>query len=162
MEFKIVLIRNYKLTSLLIHAGMFLYCILRLKKPVVTYNHLEIEVGGYSYGAIAEGVRGRTIEKAAKSFGRHKRKEYIFNADEWRLNFELHKQINKPYQFRNFLQHAIDIFCDQWFGYRRKKALDKIYCYELGFYILNSMGILESAWWKINPYNAKKLLDEKF
>ncbi len=158
---KIVLIRTHNFSARLIHIGMFLWAILRFKKPVKVYNHCEIRYDNYTSGAVAEGVKTRLWEDFIKE---HKGKyfkyiEYDINLKPFeknRVRFYLSKANGTKYEYSNFFWHTIKIILGKWYGNRSSK---KLFCYEHCIRALNASGKFNLSPY-MNPYEFKKWADK--
>ena len=137
MKYYLVLIHSTNFTARLIQLGMFLWCILRFKKPKYTYNHCEIVYGNNVYdflssGAIDEGIKTRSWLSVRKSYNN----DFRFQVYELAKPSDLENAVkylaeteNIPYEYSNFFYHAVKIFTGKWLGSTNK---NKLYCYEHG------------------------------
>lgn len=146
----------------LIQFGMFLYQILRGKKPIKSPNHTEILIRGidnqfaYSYGARASGVFPLPLEKTA-NLG--KRKGFKIPVDE-----ETYKKVlsyciqttGAKYEFSNFKYQIRKIFTGKWGGQDKPK---KFYCIEHTSHVLNIIkpGFIEEPR-SMNPFDLYEKL----
>lgn len=156
---QIVLVRSYNITARVIHLGMFLWYVIRFKKPKFCYNHLEVKYGDMTSGAISEGVKSRNFSQYLKDLGKYKLKIYnVYLTDrQYNKAMEYLKEAeDTEYEFENFFWHALKIFTDKWYG---SKDTSELYCYEHGIECLNATGK-----YKINPYlnpvEAEKLFNK--
>lgn len=143
----IILIRSYNLSARIIHIGMFLWYILRFKKPIKCYNHCEVKYGDSTSGAISKGVKTRNYEEYLKDLKKYKLLTY--DLDLTKKEYEnglkyLEEAEGKKYEFENFLFHAFKIFSDKWYG---DTSASELYCYEHVIRFLNSTGK-----YNINPF----------
>lgn len=157
---EVVLVRSYNITAKIIHVGMFLWYVLRFKKPKYCYNHAEIKYGDMTSGAISEGVKSRNFEQYLKDLGKYKLKKYTveLTKKEYERGMEYIKEAeNTDYEFKNFFYHALKIFTDNWYG---STDSSELYCYEHVIRFLN-----ESTKYYFNPFlnpvEAEKLFDIK-
>ena len=149
MIVKIRIIRTHNFSARLIHVGMWLWAILRFKKPQITYNHCEIYYDGKSSGAIAEGVKTRDWEEVLNE---HKGKYFSYiqyklklKPYEWdRAKEYLNKVEGTKYEYSNFIWHTVKIVLWKWVGNKTDK---KLFCYEHCIRFLNA-----TTKYNINPY----------
>ena len=157
------LIRSKGITAYLIRLGMWLYAILRFKKPTKTYNHVEVGYGvdgALSSGAIAKGIRIRPWNLVLKHYkGKVEVKSYIIPVTDVEyskfLDYMLKVNYNK-YEFGNFFLHLLKIIFGVWVG---KRSTKKLYCYEHGIYALNATGKYNLDPY-LNPYEFQKWADK--
>lgn len=162
----VILVRSFDALAKIIQAGMFTWFIVRGKKPRKVYNHAEIYVNGMVSGALAKGITNRSYKKA---FLDGKRRELLFydmnlsNKQETKLYEFCLDQGGKPYEYINFLRHAIDIFFGKWKGPKGKKAEKRIYCIEYTAMGINEVipGSIKKPW-RINPIRFKEYCDKHF
>lgn len=156
MRASITIIRTKNITARLIHLGMWLWAVLRFKKPTKSYNHCEVRYGEMTSGAIADGVKTRPW---AYYLFEHRKKyfdwiDYELNLteEEWKRGKEyLDKVEGTPYEFENFWFHAIYIFTGKWLGSTTNK---KLYCYEHGIRFINAAKGLNLDT-NMNPYQFR-------
>ena len=149
MTIYIRLIRTHNFSARLIHVGMWLWAVLRFKKPVRTYNHCEIGYSEHTSGAIAGGVKTRLWKDYVKE---HERRYFDFvqyrivlKPHEWdRGRYYLAKAEGTKYEYSNFLWHLVKIVTGAWKGDRSAK---KLFCYEHCIRFLNATGR-----YHIDPY----------
>jgi len=148
--YHIATIRTYNLTARIIHFGMWLWYVLRGKKPRATYNHAEVILGEYTYGAIGHGVRKIKWKDYIHNGKRKKVRIYpVFFSSQLHVELVrnyLENAIGTPYEFENFLEHGYKIFFGKWIGSRDDKEL---YCYEFAIKALN---LTYPPGNKLNPY----------
>ncbi len=158
-KIEVVLVRSYNLSARIIHLGMFLWYILRFKKPSYCYNHAEIKYGNMTSGAISEGVKSRNFEEYLKKLGKYKLKRYNIKLTKKQYNkgMEYLKEAeNTKYEFKNFFYHALKIFTDKWYG---DTSSSELYCYEHVIRFLNNTGKYYINPF-LNPIEAEKLFDK--
>lgn len=144
---EVVIVRTHNFSAKLIHIGMFLWYILRFKKPTYCYNHCELKYGDLTSGALAKGVISRNFDEYVSGLKKHKLKFYqIELTDEEYDNgmIYLKQAEGVKYEFANFLWHTVKIFTDRWYG---SKSASELYCYEHVIRFLNATGK-----YKINPF----------
>ena len=163
----IVLVRSFGILAKIIHAGMYLWYVIRARKPRKVYNHADIYIKNMVSGALAKGVTNRTYHEAY--IKDDKRRELLIYdmglsiRQEGKLyNFCL-SQSETPYEYINFLRHTIDIFFGKWKGPKGKKAEKRVYCIEYAAMGINKVfpGSIKKPW-KINPIRFKEYCDERF
>lgn len=155
---KIVLEHTRNFSARLIQLWMWVDAIVHLEKPTFTYNHALIEHEGIMYEAIDEGVVCWSKAEHYKQ-KKHKKgyKAYTVELDltEDQVQLALHyliDQLEKDYEFSNFLFHPIKTF----FGWLGSKSDKKQYCYELVIRTLNATGKYKIDLF-LNPREFKKL-----
>lgn len=175
-EMYVVLIRTHNLSARLIHLGMFLWAILRFKKPKYIYNHVEIvyrdKKGNLmTVGAVSPTVRIMKwedyVEEHEGRFFKYKAYEifpqrFTLHSSKFRnarilaLNF-LMTQLGKKYEYANFFYHAVRIFTGKWYGSRTTR---RQYCLELAIRTINKSPLINLPVF-ISPYEFQEFLDKK-
>jgi hypothetical protein len=155
------LIRTRNFSGLLIHFGMFLYPLLRGKKPKVSYNHSEVRFGPYTSGAISKGVKTRLWSEYVASFKGKYFKNYDYpielSQEQWDAGYQYLKEAEgTKYEYANFLYHAIKIFTGKWAG---SKTTRQSYCLEHLIRFLNATGKYDLDVF-MNPYQFEVWADE--
>jgi len=161
MTIYIRLIRTHNFSARLIHIGMWLWAVIRLRKPQLTYNHCEVGSADVTSGAIAEGVKTRMwVAYVAEHKGKYfKFIEYRvkLKPHEWnRGRYYLAKAEGTKYEYSNFIWHTIKIVIGKWIGNRTDK---KLFCYEHGIRFLNATGRYNLNPY-LNPYEFKTWADK--
>ena len=139
---------------------MWLWAILRFKRPTRTYNHFEV---GYtdvmSSGAVEDGIENRPFKTYLKEHPVLEVAEYeIFvTKKEYRNALKyVHESRGIKYEISNFIFHAIKIFTGLWLGSKTSK---KLFCYEYGIRFLNHVkGYRLDPY--MNPYEFKLWADK--
>lgn len=159
MQVTIRLIRTTNFSARLIHLGMWLWAVLRFKKPKKIYNHFEIGYDGLmSSGAVADGVENRLFADYLKE---HDVEDYVeypisLSDDKYKVALEyIRRSEGIKYEYSNFLWHTVKIFTGLWLG---NKTNRKLFCYEYGIRFLNyvkSYGLDPY----MNPYEFKDWAD---
>jgi len=158
MKISITIVRTYNFTAEAIHLGMWLWCVLRFKKPRKSYNHCEVRHGKLTSGAIAKGV----VTRLWDSYIHNKKIKWIdYELDlterEWMKGQDyLIRARGTKYEFENFWHHTLKIFSGKWKGSNRATRL---YCYEHGIRFLNATGKYNLDT-NMNPYQFKIYADE--
>lgn len=158
------IIRTKNFTARAIHLGMWLYAVLRFKKPTKSYNHSEIGYksilgGNMTSGAVAEGVRTIKWKDYLKAHSKIEFLEYkiLLKPHEWLRGKEyLGRAEGTKYEYENFWHHTIKIFTGIWKGSNRATEL---YCYEHVIRFLNATGVYNIDT-NMNPYQFKIYADE--
>lgn len=157
----ISLVRTKNITALIIHFGMFLYAVLRLKKPKVVYNHVEVRFGELTSGAIAKGVETRpwpyyVYEHKGKYF-KHFDYELDLTDEEWAKGYAYLKSMEGVgYEYANFFYHAIKIFTGVWTGSRSTR---QAFCLEHAIRFINATGKYKYDPFA-SPYQFEKWADK--
>lgn len=157
----ITLVRSHNFSAKLIHIGMFLWCILRLKKPVKTFNHIEIRCGEYTSGAVPEGVKTRKWEPYISRIKNVEWIDYELNITDSELKHgQMFLKMSEgiPYEFENFIWHLIKIITGVWVG---SKSNNHTYCYEHVIRFLNYTFDLKLDPF-LNPYEFKVWIDKHY
>lgn len=156
----IVFVRSKGFLAKIIHFGMSLFQVLRLKKyPDKVFNHTDFLIDGWVSGAVGRGV---TTESIAERYGNGQELR-LFKiepgaGDISKLRNFIQEESPKKYQFDNFYNHAVKIFTGNWKGRTGDSAKDRYYCVEFCATGLNLMyeGMVEKPW-EINPYELLQI-----
>jgi hypothetical protein len=148
VKVEVVLVRSYNLSAIIIHIGMFLWYLLRFKKPSYCYNHCELKYGEMTSGAISKGVKSRNFKEYLKYFTIELTEKQYEKGMKYLKSSE-----NTKYEFVNFLFHTLKIFTDRWYG---SKTTAELYCYEHVIQFLNATGKYNIDPF-LNPVEAEKL-----
>lgn len=156
---KIRIERTYNFSAIIIHIGMWLYAILRFKKPIKTYNHALIIYEDNCWESIAKGVVKHSVLEHLKRF-ENRKYEYLekeifltkYQLDQ--MVVYLNYQVSKKYEFSNFLFHFIKILKNKWIGSKSDK---KFNCYELVIRALNRTRKFKLDPF-LNPYEFYKIM----
>jgi len=144
---KIVGERTYNFSARIIHIGMWIYQVIRFKKPEKTYNHWMVldDNTGYIIEAIGKGTIKRKRDLSDEIV------EYKFEGD---LNYT-NLQIGKKYEYSNFWWYFLDIIYLGWLGDKTDKKLN---CTELVTRTLINSGYNIGVFF--NPFRLKKWCDK--
>jgi hypothetical protein len=143
---------TYHFSSRLVQIGMFLWQIIRFRKPRKIYNHWGFKIydKDENYEAIAKGVE-KTNRKLASN-------NKIWSVVIYPEAFEyLNKQVGKKYEYSNFLFHAFRIIFPKWFGNKTDKRHS---CVELVSRTLIKSGYNINVW--SNPVELEDWLNKNF
>ena len=140
---------------------MWLYAVLRFKKPEKCYNHFEVGFGEMTSGAIKEGIQVRKWDDYVKEhkgkFFKYVEYELNLNEEEKKKGLEYLKETEgTPYEFANFIWHFLKIITGKWEGNETDR---KLFCYEHGIRFLNATGKYDLNPY-LNPYQFKKWADK--
>lgn len=141
---------THNFSARLVQLGMWLWQVVRFRKPVKVYNHWGFRVIGnaaYNYEATAHGVKVTTRPLAPE--WRAWQVELTDNAIEY-----LTLQEDKKYEYANFLFHALRILFPAWLGSRND---DKHSCVELVTRTLRKSGYDVKIW--SNPVELKEWME---
>lgn len=158
MNFSIALVHTHNFTARLIQAGMWLWAVVRAKKPYKTWNHFEVRYDNLTSGAVGEGVITRPWEDYVQS---KKFIEYIVYAlpltpEEQNKGLAYLQSVEgHKYEYAMFLWHFIKIICGHWHGAETQK---KMFCYEHGIRFMNATGKYDLDPY-LNPYEFKMWAD---
>lgn len=156
-------IRSSNFSARLIQFGMWLYAVLRFKKPIKIYNHMEVRYGKggeISSGAISEGVKTRPWPEVLHHYRfRPEVKTYeikLTNKEYRQVIDYLTKAENTKYEYSMFITHMLKIIFGVWLGGKSSKHL---FCYEHGINALNATGKYNLSPY-MNPYEFLKWADK--
>lgn len=128
---------------------MYVWQMLRLKKPKKCYPHAAVKVGDFVYESVSPRVRKIPYSKFLEKYNKPEILMYQYplsEAEYYKSLDYLESVKGRGYEYSNFIFHLINgfLFIPTWLGGRRDK---KLYCYEL---VIRFMNISETI--KTNPY----------
>lgn len=164
-------VRTHNFSALLIHLGMFLWAILRFKRPKKSYNHVEvtwqiIKANGRAFDRLTSGARSEGVKRIPwrDYVARYKGKYFKYFA--YRVPLSLQEWVNGlgyldriegvKYEYANFFYHTIKIFTGIWAG---SKTTRQAYCLEHAIRFLNATGKYELNPY-MNPYEFEEWADK--
>ena len=141
---------THHFSSRLVHIGMFLFQTIRFEKPQKVYNHwgFRDKKNNVNYEALAKGVTKTKRNLVSDSL------TWEIEITDEAYNY-LEKQLNKKYEYSNFLFHALKIVFPKWLGSKTDK---KHSCVELIERVLRKSGYNVPKF--INPVELKLYLEE--
>ena len=140
--------RTKNFSARLIHVGMWLWQVLRFQNPEKVYNHWLIVFEGIQYEATDHGVIKNNRKLSGDTVS------YRILVDK-RAGDYLREQVDKKYEYANFLFHTLKIIFPKWLG---NKTDRKHSCVELVTRTLRASGYSIKTW--SNPVELKNWFDE--